>query len=193
MDGFTLLFVSNGSAGNNSMSFARVLALPCAKRVVTCAGPVYRSEGYVVLSAVRFVFHLFKLCGCYEYMAENKGLLTAILQDYKSLEADWDIRNEIKATLKLIGRPNSFSHVKGHQDNGQCVESLDLRAHLNVEADWEANAFRAEYPAHRPLVPRLGHNRAQLHIVKKFDWQSQRALCEHTSCASTRGRRPIWK
>jgi hypothetical protein len=149
VDGFTLLFVSDGSAGNNSMSFVWVLALPCGKRVVTCAGPVYgfrespyRSEGYGVLSAVRFVFHLFTFCGCVpkwrcEYMADNKGLLTAILQDSKytetfpntTLEADWDIRNEIKATLKLIGRPNSFSHVKGHQDNGQCVESLDLPAH----------------------------------------------------------------
>jgi hypothetical protein len=44
------------------------------------------------------------------------------------------------------------------------VESLDLPAQLNVEADREANAFRAEYPSHRPSVPRLGHNRAQLHI-----------------------------
>jgi hypothetical protein len=176
--------VSDGSAGNNSMSFAWVLALPCGKRVVTCAGPVfgfreslYRSEGYGVLSAVRFVFHLFKFCGCvpqwrYKYMADNQGLLTVILQDSThteafpntTLEADWDIRNEIKATLKLIGRPNSFSHVKGHQDNGQSVESLDLPAQLNVEADREANEFRAAYPEHRPLVPRLGHNGAQLHI-----------------------------
>jgi len=117
----TLLFVSDGSAGNNSMSFAWVLALPCGRRVVTCAGPVfgfressYRSEGYGVLSAVRFVYHLFKFCNCvpqwrYEYMADNQGLLTAILQDAKykeafpntTLEADWDIRHEIKATLKL--------------------------------------------------------------------------------------------
>jgi hypothetical protein len=101
------------------MSFAWVLALPCGKRVVTCAGSVYgfressyRSEGYGVLSAVRFVFHLFTFCGCvpkwrYEYMADNKGLLTAILQDSKyteafpntTLEADWDVRNEIKATF----------------------------------------------------------------------------------------------
>jgi hypothetical protein len=111
------------------------------------------------------LFHIY-------YMADNKGRLTAILQDAQyaeafpntTLEHDWDIRNEIKATLKLIGRPNSFRHVKGHQDNGQSVESLDLPAQLNVEADREANAFRAAYPAHRPLVPRLGHNKAQLHI-----------------------------
>jgi hypothetical protein len=67
------------------MSFAWVLALPCGQRVVTCAGPVfgfressYRSEGYGVLSAVRFVYHLFQFCGCapqwrYEYMADNKA------------------------------------------------------------------------------------------------------------------------
>jgi hypothetical protein len=182
--GLTLLFVSDGSAGNNSMSFAWVMALPCGQRVATCAGPVfgfressYRSEGYGVLSAVRFVYHLFRFCCCvpkwrYEYMADNKGLLTAILQDAQysdafpntTLQADWDLRNEIKATLKLIGRPNSFSHVLGHQDNGQSFESLDLPAQLNVEADREANAFRADYPEHRPLVPRLGHNRSQLHI-----------------------------
>ena len=119
---------------------------------------------------------VFRFCGCdpkwrYEYMADNKGLLTAILQDAKyveafpntMLEADRDIQNEIKETLKLIGRPNSFSHVKGHQDQGRSVESLDLPAQLNVEADIrEANAFQAAYPAHRPMVPRLGHNRAQL-------------------------------
>jgi hypothetical protein len=182
--GFTLLLVSDGSAGNNSMTFAWVLALPCGKRVATCAGPVfgfressYRSEGYGVLSAVRFVYHLFQFCGCapqwrYDYMADNKGLLTALIQDATyaeafpntTLEADWDLRNEIKATLKLIGRPHTFSHVKGHQDSGTSVESLDLPAQLNVEADHGANAFRAAYPAHRPLVPRLGHNRAQLHI-----------------------------
>ena len=84
-------------------------------------------------------------------MADNQGLLTAILQDSQysepfpntTLEPDWDIRNEIKETLKLIGRPNLFIHVKGHQDEGQSVESLDLPAQLNVEADHEANAFRA--------------------------------------------------
>jgi hypothetical protein len=166
------------------MSFAWVLALPCGTRVATCAGPVfgfressYRSEGYGVLSAVRFVFHLFRFCECiptwsYDYMADNQGLLTAILQDSQysepfpntTLEPDWDIRNEIKATLKLIGRPTTFTHVKGHQDEGQSVASLDLPAQLNVEADREANAFRAAYPQHRPRVPRLGHNRAQLHI-----------------------------
>jgi hypothetical protein len=182
--GLTLLFVSDGSAGNNSMSFAWVMALPCGTRVATCAGPVfgfressYRSEGYGVLSAVRFVLHLFRFCGCapqwsFDYMADNKGLLTALLQDSQysetfpntTLEPDWDIRNEIKETLKLIGRPHSFTHVKGHQDTGQCVESLDLPAQLNVEADREANAFRAAYPEHRPRVPRLGHTRAQLHI-----------------------------
>jgi hypothetical protein len=182
--GFTLLFVSDGSAGNDSMSFAWVLALPCGERVVTCAGPVfgfressYRSEGYGVLSAVRFVYHLFQFCGCepkwrYEFMADNQGLLTAILQDAAysaafpntTLGADWDIRNEIKATLRLIGRPNEFIHVKGHQDDGHTFESLPLPAQLNVEADREANAFRSAYPSHRPLVPRLEHNGAQLHI-----------------------------
>jgi len=44
------------------------------------------------------------------------------------------------------------------------VASLDLPAQLNVEADRGANAFRTAYPEHRPLVPRLQHNRAQLHI-----------------------------
>jgi hypothetical protein len=105
-------------------------------------------------------------------MADNKGLLTAILQDSKytealpntTLEADWDIRNKIKATLKLIGRPNSFSHVKGNHNTGQSVELLDLLSQLNVEADREANEFRAAYPEHCLLVPRLRHNRAQLHI-----------------------------
>jgi hypothetical protein len=81
------------------MTFAWVLALPCGKRVATCAGPVfgfrqssYRSEGYKVLSAVRFVYHLFKFCGCapqwrYNYMADNKGLLTALTQDATYAEA----------------------------------------------------------------------------------------------------------
>jgi hypothetical protein len=179
--GLSLLFVSDGSAGNNlcvgagaprwhsccNLCWARVW-LPRIS---------YRSEGYGVLSAVLFVFHLFRFCGCapkwcYDYMADNKALLTALLQDSQysetfpntTLEPDWDIRNEIKVTLTLIGMPNSFTRVKGHQDNGQSVESLELPAQLNVEADHEANAFRAAYPAHRPWVPRLGHNRTQLHI-----------------------------
>lgn len=182
--GLTLLFVSDGSAGNDSMSFAWVLSLPGGKRVATCAGPAfgfressYRSEGYGVLSSVRFVYHLFKFCGCppqwdFKFMADNQGLLTALLQDSTyveafpntTLEADWDIRNEIKATIKLIGRPTSFLHVKGHQDSGRAVATLDLPAQMNVEADHAANSFRSDYPTHRPRVPRLGHNSAQLHI-----------------------------
>jgi hypothetical protein len=50
--------------------------------------------------------------------------------------------------------PNTLKHSRTLHWS---VESLDL-------PDREANAFRAAYPAHRPLVPRLGHNKAQLHI-----------------------------
>jgi hypothetical protein len=97
--GLTLLLVSDGSAGNNSMSSVWVLALPCGKRVATCASSVfgfrelsYSSKYYGVLSAVWFVSHLFQFCGYapqwgYKYMADDIGLLTALLQDAPYTEA----------------------------------------------------------------------------------------------------------
>ena len=174
----TLIFCSDGSAGDNSMSFAWRMALPSGRRVVQCAGPAfghiqssYRGEGYGVLSAVRFVFHWFLFCGespqwSYKYLADNTGILDAIIRDLEydetwpntTLEDDWDIRNEIKNTIKLIGRPASFIHVKGHQDDDSPAAELSLEAQLNIEADSLAGHYRRNNLVHRPKIPRLGGN-----------------------------------
>ncbi len=153
--GIEIIFVSDGSAGDGSMSFGWVMSTSDGARMVRCAGPAfgtpatsYRSEAYGILSAVRFVYHVFRFC-CISplwktnYHADNIGILKALIKDMQfeepwpntTLEPDWDLRNEIKRTLRLIGQPHAFTHVKGHQDSGAAVETLTLPAQLNVEAD----------------------------------------------------------
>ena len=62
------LFVSDGSAGNDSMSFGWVLCMQNDITLARCSGPApghessFRSEGYSMLSAVRFLHHLFDSC-----------------------------------------------------------------------------------------------------------------------------------
>jgi hypothetical protein len=97
------------------------------------------------------------------------------------------ICHEIKATLKLIGQPTkSFSHVKGPQHNGQSVESLDLPAQLNVEADHAADELCSDYPAHR-LWDTIQPNSTLVDALsmastkKKFDSPSPRVRSDHTS------------
>jgi hypothetical protein len=83
------LFVSNGSAGDGSMSFRWVLCMQNDITLAQCSGPApghessFRSKGYGMLSAVRFLHHLFEYCqdnfvGPYRFVTDNQGLITRV-------------------------------------------------------------------------------------------------------------------
>jgi hypothetical protein len=65
--------------------------------------------------------------------------------------------------IRALGRPSTFAHVKGHQDDHHDYEDLSLEARLNVDADGFPFAGRFR----RPLVPRVGSNHGQLQIDGK--------------------------
>ena len=69
----------------------------------------------------------------------------------------------------------TLCHIKGHQDLHQDYSDLTLEAQLNVDADTEAGAYQYQYPAQRPVIPRLPSNHVQLHLSGKVvsyakDW-----------------------
>jgi hypothetical protein len=108
-------------------------------------------------------------------MTNNLGLLTRLVKflpytepyPNTTLQPDWDVTNVIIATLKDMKITPVFEHVKGHQDDHTPYDDLPLDAQLNVDADQEAGNYQQQFPAIRPQIPRLPHNRVQLHIHNK--------------------------
>ena len=113
------LFVSDGSASSGSMSFGWVLSTHNGEILIRCSGPApgkessFRSEGYGMLSVVRFLFHLFEYCqqthpGPFRFITDNQGLLTRVQSALQyddpypnsTLEPEWDVVNEIVSTLQ---------------------------------------------------------------------------------------------
>lgn len=181
------LTVSDGSAAKGSMSFGWKCVLSDGTVVAEASGPAYgaratsyRSEGYGLTSASVFFLHLFRFCdvppcGSFKFVSDNLGLIRKInqLRQYSehfpniTLQPDWDLIREIQLSLQQLGRPATFSHVKGHQDDHQEYHELSLEARLNIDADHLAGSFRKHDPAIRPLVPRVKSNPAQLRIDGK--------------------------
>ena len=181
------LTVSDGSSANGSMSFGWKCVLPDGTPLAEASGPAYgskatsyRSEGYGVLSATKFFVHLFKFCcvcpsWSFHFVSDNLGLIRKITQLVRytdhfpnlTLQPDWDIIREIQMAVRALGRPTSFSHVKGHQDDHHAYDDLSLEARLNIDADALAGSFRRHDSSVRPLVPRVSSNSAQLLIDGK--------------------------
>ena len=182
-----LLTMSDGSDISGAMTFGWVISLPDGTRLARCSGPAYgpfgssfRAEGYGFLSVTRFLFRLQEFCGRslawrITMMTDNLGLLTRIEQSIQyphpypnyTLKADWDVTHEIISTLQAMSLQVMFEHVKGHQDDHTAYENLSLEAQMNVDADAEAGQYQCSFPAQRPRIPRLPHNRAQLYLSKK--------------------------
>jgi hypothetical protein len=173
------LFVSDGSAGDDSMSFGWVVCMQNNITLARSSGPApghrssFHSEGYSTLSAVQFLHHLFEYCqdnfvGPYRFVTDNQGLITRVQDCLRypesfpngTLAADWDVVNEIAETLTKMRIKTSFHHVKGHQDDKVAYEKLTLEAHLNEDADAEAGGYRYHHPEPWPKVPRLPTNAA---------------------------------
>jgi hypothetical protein len=104
---------------------------------------------------------------------DNEGLLTRIEDSLKkrykcpndALAPDWDLVEEIVNTIALLPRAPRFSHIKGHQEDDIPFAELLLVAQLNVDADCYANTFMTSEGYNMcTRVPRLGSNKAQLHV-----------------------------
>jgi hypothetical protein len=169
------------------MTFGWIISLPDGTRLAKCSGPVYgpygtsfRAEGYGFLSVTRFLFRLSEFCGIkpewrVKLMTDNLGLITRLEKSLPfsdpfpnlTLQPDWDVTNEIIKTIQSIQIDPILEHVKGHQDDHTLYEDLALEAQLNVDADEEAGNYQTMYPAQRPIIPRLPHNRVQLHLSGK--------------------------
>jgi hypothetical protein len=110
-----------------------------------------------------------------QMMTDNKGLITRVETSMPftdpfpnlTLQADWDITNEIVTSLPTLQTQPAFLHVKGHQDDKIAYDELTLNAQMNVDAGSEAGDFQNNYPAYRPMIPCLPSNRAQLHLGGK--------------------------
>jgi hypothetical protein len=179
---YTIL-VSDGSACDKSMSFGWVLSLHDGTVLARCSGPVpgqelsFRSEGYGMLSEIRFLQHIFEYChetraGPFRFITDNQGLIRRAITSLafddpypnSTLATDRDVVNEIVTTLKKMSIEHSFQHVKGHQYDKIAYTELPLNAKLNVNADAEAGEYRYYHPEPRRRVPWLPSNSAQLHI-----------------------------
>jgi hypothetical protein len=84
------LLVSDGSAGDELMSFGWVLSLHDGTVLARCSGPApghessFRSEGYGMLSAARFLQHIFEYChetraGPFRFITDNQGLIRRVM------------------------------------------------------------------------------------------------------------------
>jgi hypothetical protein len=138
--------VSAGSLANSSMSFGWKCVLFDGTPIAEASGPVYgskatfyRLEGYGVVSATKFFVHLFKFCDviprwAVHFVPDNLGLICRLNQlvHYSknflnvTLQPDWDILRENQMAICNLGRPSTFSHVKGHQDDHHSYEDLLL-------------------------------------------------------------------
>jgi hypothetical protein len=182
-----LLTMSNGSDDSGAMTFGWIMALPTGKRLVRCAGPTFgsygssfRAEGYGFLSVSCFLVRLQEFCQVQPpwkilMMTDNEGLLTRITSSLphsdpfpnSTLQAHWDVTNEIITSIRQLTLPPVLRHVKGHQDLHTAYASLRLEAQLNVDADVKASYYQCLHPEQRPIVPRLPSYRVQLHLAGK--------------------------
>jgi hypothetical protein len=84
------------------------------------------------------------------------------------LEPDWDIVNSVVQTIQALAC-TIILHVHGHQ----------LAAQLNCDTDTEVLYHQSIYECHRPMVPHIHTNRAQLHINQHtINTQYKSSICE---------------
>jgi hypothetical protein len=183
------------------MMFGWIISLPDGHRLAHCSGPAYGpfgtsfcAEGYGFLSVSRFILRLHEFCGIepswrIQLMTGNLGLLTRIEKSLPhpepfpnlTLASDWDVTHKIVTTLQAMKIKSVLEHVYGHQDNHKPYEDLPLNTQLSVDSDAKAGSYQQIHPAHRPIIPRLPHNRAQLHISgqvisSKLKWTIREAF-----------------
>jgi hypothetical protein len=182
------LWVHDGSEIGASMSFGVTLTAHDDTKLLICSGPGYghpsshRAECYGCLAATRLCFHLLQFCRhptstplTFKWVSDNAGMILRLTQrhEYKdpypnsTLDADWDVIEEIFQTTKLIGGTHFYEHVKGHQDAQGSADNLSIEARANIDADLAAGEYNLFNRHPRPIVPRLPSNSAQIHIAHR--------------------------
>ena len=183
------IFASDGSAPQGKGSFAWILSDLQGNRMARCSGPVfghkigsYRSEGYGILSVLRFLLRMKEIHThpgdprSHSLKSDSKSMIQVIhkhkgyakIFPNATMASEWDVIAEILTTMKAL--TNEFtpelSHVKGHQDRDKPYDKLSLSAQLNVDADKLADEWIQAHPDynHRtvPILPTAG---SQLHVA----------------------------
>ena len=190
----TCYIATDGSAPSGKGSFAWVISDSEGEILAQCHGPVfgakissYRAEAYGILSVLRYLLQLSHIRGRttteantilpHPLVCDNKAIVDRInrLKHWKriypnvTMESDWDVLAEIKATLEALGPTSqpTFGHIKGHQDSIRPIEELPLQAQLNCKADELAEKqFRLFPQTNHSTVPLLPTAGCQLHLAQ---------------------------
>lgn len=180
----SVLLASDGSQQEHRASFGWILSDHHGNRLATCKGPAYgakpvsyRAEGYGILSALRFFYHLAQrwnttpkftlLCDNITMVRrsnDNPNLSNP--KPNSTLDSDWDLLVHIWDTKAALNITDCVEWVKSHQDDGKPYDELPLKAQLNVDADALADSYILEYPDldYHTVIP-LPLARAQLQIA----------------------------
>ena len=177
MLGKQIVIAADGSKQEAKASFAWVLSDKAGNRLAKCADPAfgakpssYRAEGYSILSATRFLHHIYVKwkvrCNATIY-CDNESMVkrAALKKDITKVtpnstrDSEWDVLAEIWSTAVTV--PDwGVSWIRGHQDSKVPVEKLSLEAQLNVEADELADKYIEANPDLEyetvPLLPASG-------------------------------------
>jgi hypothetical protein len=84
-----------------------------------------------------------------------------------TMDSEWDVLAEIKAAMLALTKESrpEISHIKSHQDRTIPFEELPLKAQLNCQADWLAEAYiEQSQHGNLPMVPLLPTSGCQLHL-----------------------------
>jgi hypothetical protein len=54
-------------------------------------------------------------------------------------------------SIRALGRPLTFYHIKDHEDDHQAYDELSLEAHMNVDADLLAGLLRKNESIHETI------------------------------------------
>lgn len=97
---------------------------------------------------------------------DNWGATADSFQTNVTLEADWDVLNEIRWAMDQGGlEGGTIFHILGHQDRHKAYDELPLQAQLNVDADRLASQYQDRFGEARPSVLLFPHAAAQVHIA----------------------------
>jgi hypothetical protein len=175
---------SDGSVSDSQSSFAWVLSTSDGQRLATCNGPAcgfqctsYRSEGYGLLSILRFVLQAYRYTSILPFPrmkihTDSESVLTKLSEylqftDYfpnVTLDAEWDVLQAIVSSIREFPVRPSLNYVQGHQDKHTPFYNLDLPAQLNVEADKLADQYVPPPHLNFTDVSRICGNSVQLKI-----------------------------
>eukprot|EP00957_Ditylum_brightwellii_P065333 4955442-Ditylum_brightwellii.AAC.1 len=158
----------------NVMTFGWIIINNDKEILAEHAGPAFgqvtsfRVEGYGILSASQFLYHISKYtnqtikCDMNIYI-DDEGIVKrlkdqlAYTHDYlfNTLEPVWDVVAQVADTLKQYNSLITITHVKSHQDDNTLFDKLTMPARLNIAADNLATNYIIQHGTPCMKVPRM--------------------------------------